>query len=481
MSDLPYSHNETRDRALSSPQSKLPSTPEGLLAERDRLETLLQASEEWRALSQLRARAGRGEKLTSVSEGQIEALLFDALAGNPFYTRHAAVQREIDRLKGEAPGGGGGREANIQQSAVDNLKRIRRIDADTERRLHAINVWSFEQIRDWTSADVKNVAGTLAIGNRISAENWIEQAALLGAGRPPWKATPIKAAAGEVTPDPEPTPEPQPGVSAQTTSMLQTPAVDPPRPLPARNFLVASASTGNKNLETVAAPPVVVKAAIAEPEAAAEPLAAVEPLSVNAPEGQAAATTVIEEETQIDEKAQIDDLADFGDTGPRAVPPDPEWVKQQIATLEAQLLDIAYGPNDAQHPQDTSAEMTEDPFDAAGEAEADIRIVNSQPRESAQAPAPEPPPLPAAAAQSVDARLSGLLGREDYAAFRSSVEEATVEIVRRNGKGTPPELPPAMPAAAALPPAYPWPLEEPRDDSASEGSASRFSKALTGS
>ena len=73
----------------------LPITPDALLGERDRLEGLLQASEDWRALGQLRAR--HGDDLTAVSAARLEALLLGALAENPFYQRYTSVAAALER------------------------------------------------------------------------------------------------------------------------------------------------------------------------------------------------------------------------------------------------------------------------------------------------------------------------------------------------------------------------------------------------
>lgn len=61
----------------------------------------------------------------------------------------------------------------------DDLTRIRRIDRPLAAALHARGIRRFEQIAAFTPADVRTLAAALALGRRISQENWIEQAALL--------------------------------------------------------------------------------------------------------------------------------------------------------------------------------------------------------------------------------------------------------------------------------------------------------------
>lgn len=472
---------------MSIPQLKLPSTPDGLLAERGRLEGLLDASEDWRALKQLRARAGRGETLTSVSESQLERLLLDNLAQNQFYARHMAVQRELDRFGRDDPTSD---PISAPPTVSDDLKRIRRIDANLERRLHDAGVQWFEQIRDWTSQDVRKISAALAIANRISAENWIEQAALLSASRPRPLEASVQAQTSAMPPqtvpdpqghaaseeeilaklEPEPTPDPEPVLPPQSEPLEQleiessaepepktseTLAVEPPRPFAAAGFALTVASPTHQ-LDTVDE----------TVEESVPGLARVEAVAMPAPAHDDLDSTGLSE----DFVAQSDE------------DPNPEWMRQQIDALEAQLLDIAYGSDTALSDQPSETHGAAPPSaDGQLAIGPETEMVHfTAPLHDAPPPVPAPPPLPAAAIESADDRLSGLLGREDYAAFRTSVAEATVEIVRKNGTNAPPEVPQTLPAAAALPPAYPWPLEEPRDDSTPDGRSGRFTKALTG-
>lgn len=66
--------------------------------------------------------------------------------------------------------------------AAQDLKRIRLIDAALETGLVRLGVTRYEHIAAWTAADVARVAQTLGIGDRISEENWIEQAQILAKG-----------------------------------------------------------------------------------------------------------------------------------------------------------------------------------------------------------------------------------------------------------------------------------------------------------
>jgi predicted flap endonuclease-1-like 5' DNA nuclease len=64
----------------------------------------------------------------------------------------------------------------------DDLKRIRGIGVLIENRLAAMGVVSYEQIANWTAADIDRVSQSLDFKGRIERENWIEQARILASG-----------------------------------------------------------------------------------------------------------------------------------------------------------------------------------------------------------------------------------------------------------------------------------------------------------
>ena len=165
---------------------ELTATPEALLAERDRLDDLLQTSEDWRALVQLQARSTRGEMLSAVDAFGLDESLRDALAENPFYLRRCAVVAELTRRRtaGDAEPPAAAENTSAAVPAIEDLTRIRGIDASLALRLRGLGVSTFEHIVRWTAADVRSVSATLGLGRRISAENWIEQAALLARENP---------------------------------------------------------------------------------------------------------------------------------------------------------------------------------------------------------------------------------------------------------------------------------------------------------
>ena len=81
----------------------------------------------------------------------------------------------------------------------DNLKKIRGIGPQNERRLHGLGIWHFAQIAAWSEDNVKWVGSYLAFAGRIDREKWIAQARDLAAGRDPGISRP--APAGKVAKD----------------------------------------------------------------------------------------------------------------------------------------------------------------------------------------------------------------------------------------------------------------------------------------
>ena len=61
----------------------------------------------------------------------------------------------------------------------DDLTRIRGIGPRIAERLNLLGVARFEQIAAWTAIDVRRLSVILGLGRTISAQKWIEQAALL--------------------------------------------------------------------------------------------------------------------------------------------------------------------------------------------------------------------------------------------------------------------------------------------------------------
>ncbi|MGH1419760.1 MAG: hypothetical protein ACRBCJ_12950 [Hyphomicrobiaceae bacterium] len=64
---------------------------------------------------------------------------------------------------------------------TDDLTQIRTIHPKRAAELIALGVRQFEDIANWTAADVRTIRAALGLGTTINQQNWIEQAAVLAA------------------------------------------------------------------------------------------------------------------------------------------------------------------------------------------------------------------------------------------------------------------------------------------------------------
>lgn len=65
---------------------------------------------------------------------------------------------------------------------ADDLKRIRGIGPQNERKLHGLGVYHFSQIAAWTAENAKWAGSFMAFPGRIEREDWIAQATVLATG-----------------------------------------------------------------------------------------------------------------------------------------------------------------------------------------------------------------------------------------------------------------------------------------------------------
>lgn len=68
---------------------------------------------------------------------------------------------------------------------ADDLKLLKGIGPQNERRLNALGIYHVRQIAAWTPDEAAWVGSYLAFPGRIERENWIGQARTLSAGEPP--------------------------------------------------------------------------------------------------------------------------------------------------------------------------------------------------------------------------------------------------------------------------------------------------------
>jgi predicted flap endonuclease-1-like 5' DNA nuclease len=95
----------------------------------------------------------------------------DTPAVRPDVAGLRSVRSQALRGEGPAPG-----------DRVDDLKRIRGVGVLIEKRLNGMGITSYEQIANWTKADIDSVSTQLDFRGRIERENWIEQARILASG-----------------------------------------------------------------------------------------------------------------------------------------------------------------------------------------------------------------------------------------------------------------------------------------------------------
>ena len=75
-----------------------------------------------------------------------------------------------------------GPSASLRPVQQNDLKRIQGITHLLENRLHTLGVTSYEQIANWTAAEVEKFGQMIDVTGRIQREQWIEQARILASG-----------------------------------------------------------------------------------------------------------------------------------------------------------------------------------------------------------------------------------------------------------------------------------------------------------
>lgn len=83
-----------------------------------------------------------------------------------------------DKHKGTRPAG----FVSPRGGRGDDLKLIKGVERFNEKRLHKLGIWHFDQIANWTKADVTWVGSYLSFPGRIQREKWVAQCKRLAAG-----------------------------------------------------------------------------------------------------------------------------------------------------------------------------------------------------------------------------------------------------------------------------------------------------------
>lgn len=122
----------------------------------------------------------RPARLADAIKEQSERAPAEARAPRPDVAGLRSVRSEL--LVGEGGEGlaRGGRASG--SAGVDDLKRIRGIGVLIEKKLNSLGVARYEQIANWTGADIDRMSQLLDFRGRIERENWVEQARILASG-----------------------------------------------------------------------------------------------------------------------------------------------------------------------------------------------------------------------------------------------------------------------------------------------------------
>lgn len=213
-----------------SMNSELPVSADALLAERARLEEVLQSSEDWCELLRLKSRKDRGEGMSAVNAARLEMVLIDALAEDPNFVRYKAVCVALERLiRGLPPLPPKGEKPPVEK---DDLTEIEGITASMQRRLNALDVTTFMHIAEWTPADVKSISADLGIGRQIYEQDWIGQAEELAtrSDAPPPPPLPKSAHIQKQPPAERPTTPPRAEEMREAEKSPPTTVREAPRP-----------------------------------------------------------------------------------------------------------------------------------------------------------------------------------------------------------------------------------------------------------
>jgi predicted flap endonuclease-1-like 5' DNA nuclease len=116
----------------------------------------------------------------------------DSVAAEPVAAESVAVESVaptrsesyagLRSVRSEALRGEGAAFSGYAAGAIDDLKRIRGIGVLIERKLNSLGITAYEQVANWTGADIDRISQVLDFKGRIERENWIEQARILASG-----------------------------------------------------------------------------------------------------------------------------------------------------------------------------------------------------------------------------------------------------------------------------------------------------------
>ena len=122
----------------------------------------------------------RPARLSDAIKEQAGPAAQDARAGRPELAGLRSVRSEA--LVGEPAADAVRSTAARAGGAPDDLKRIRGIGVLIEKKLNSLGITGYDQIANWTGADIDRMSQLLDFRGRIERENWVEQARILASG-----------------------------------------------------------------------------------------------------------------------------------------------------------------------------------------------------------------------------------------------------------------------------------------------------------
>jgi predicted flap endonuclease-1-like 5' DNA nuclease len=108
--------------------------------------------------------------------------VIDRVSPQDLNLRSVRPQAADDLEPGPEAAGRVAAQDKVPRAPPDDLKRIRGIGVLIEKRLLAMGITSYEEVANWTAADIDRVSQSLEFKGRIERENWVEQARILASG-----------------------------------------------------------------------------------------------------------------------------------------------------------------------------------------------------------------------------------------------------------------------------------------------------------
>jgi predicted flap endonuclease-1-like 5' DNA nuclease len=146
--------------------------------------------ENWLGQAQILATGGETYSARRLSRGstpeapapQVAPAAPAAAAAEPAQAATPSDMGYLRSVRSEALIGSDAARPMRPGSGIDDLKRIRGIGVLIEKKLNSLGITHYEQVANWTGADIERISNILDFKGRIERENWIEQARILATG-----------------------------------------------------------------------------------------------------------------------------------------------------------------------------------------------------------------------------------------------------------------------------------------------------------